>query len=258
MARKQSSETARLVQIALAIVFIGWLASNMPARSAVPFVVLVVAAAAAGLGARAYMNDRWTKRAQLLVAAHAQDLAVRRSQLLGRKSYGVVDAKPWTREVDRFLNTVVAPVLGDISSKREGLHALVNRVADGVTLNTAFHPAMHPSDYERFVAGLLTSLGWAANVSGKTGDQGVDVLANKGRVRLVVQCKLFSGSVGNAAVQEAISGRAWASATHCIVVSNAKFTRSAEYLAAKAGVLLLHHDQLTNLDALLGAETATA
>ena len=62
------------------------------------------------------------------------------------------------------------------------------------------------------------------------------------------QCKLYSYPVGNAAVQEAISGKIWASADSAFVVSNADFTPSAKALAAKVGVHLVHYSMLKNLD----------
>ena len=63
----------------------------------------------------------------------------------------------------------------------------------------------------------------------------------------MLQCKLYSRPVGNNAVQQAIAGQRFELATHAVVVSNAAFTRSARELAAAAGVLLLHHDELPSL-----------
>ena len=196
------------------------------------------------------------KKARLLIDPHAQELAIRRKQLLGAGSYGIVDSKPWSKEINRFIDNVLAPQLGDIAAMRPRIHMMVDYVATSVALSNSFYPGMPPSDYEHFVASELRRFEWAAKVSGKAGDQGVDVLATKGRLRLVVQCKLYSKPVGNAAVQEAIAGRGWETATHAIVVSNAAFTKSAQQLAATQGILLLHHDQLSGLEARLIPDTA--
>ena len=73
---------------------------------------------------------------------------------------------------------------------------------------------------------------------------------------VVLQCKLYSKPVGNAAVQEA--GMAFHKASHAAVVSNAAFTRQARELASASGVVLLHHEQLTDLDQLVGRRQTQA
>jgi restriction system protein len=82
-------------------------------------------------------------------------------------------------------------------------------------------------------------------------DQGIDVLAEKDGVKVVLQCKLYSKPVGNAAVQEAHAGMAVASAQHSAVVSVSGYTRSARTAAASTQTLLLHPDELPALAARL-------
>jgi hypothetical protein len=77
-----------------------------------------------------------------------------------------------------------------------------------------------PLGFERHCADILARQGWRAKLTAGSTDQGVDVLARKGRVSVVIQCKLYSRPVGNAAVQEAIAGQAFMGATHAAVVSN--------------------------------------
>jgi len=60
---------------------------------------------------------------------------------------------------------------------------------------------------QHLVARTLRTHGWSADTTTLTGDQGVDVRAYKGRFRLVVQCKLYSNAVGNAAVQPLASAK---------------------------------------------------
>jgi len=63
--------------------------------------------------------------------------------------------------------------------------------------------------------------------------------------RIVVQCKLYSSPVGLKAVQEIAAGKIHEQANHAIVVSNPRFTTAAAQIAATNGVLLLHHDDLS-------------
>jgi restriction system protein len=80
-----------------------------------------------------------------------------------------------------------------------------------------------------------------------SGDQGVDIVCEAGGKRLVVQCKLYSGSVGNAAVQEAIATREFEGADLAAVVSNGVYTSGARELASAANIYLLHHDEIAKL-----------
>ena len=107
-----------------------------------------------------------------------------------------------------------------------------------------------PLGFERHCAGILVRRGWRANLTAGTADQGVDVLARKGRVSVVIQCKLYSRPVGNAAVQEVLAGQAFMGATHAAVVSNQSYTRAARDLAARTRVLLLSAEDLTQANRL--------
>lgn len=82
-------------------------------------------------------------------------------------------------------------------------------------------------------------------------DQGVDVVASRDGIRVVIQCKLYTGPVGNKAVQEVSAGRAHEQAHFGMVVSNSRYTPSAESLAKTNRVLLLHHRDLPNLQGII-------
>jgi HJR/Mrr/RecB family endonuclease len=111
---------------------------------------------------------------------------------------------------------------------------------------------MTPSDYEYHCAELLRGAGWEVELTGASGDQGVDVLAQKSGLSVAVQCKLhFAKPIGNKAVQEAHAAAGFVEASHAVVVSNNTYTRSAEALADRLRVLLLHHSELPDLDMLL-------
>ena len=98
--------------------------------------------------------------------------------------------------------------------------------------------------------------GWEASVTMQSRDQGVDVIAEKNGLRVVLQCKLYARPVGNKSVQEAAAGRAHERAHRGAVVTNNSYTPSAEQLAATNGILLLHYRDLENLEALLEGNRA--
>jgi len=108
---------------------------------------------------------------------------------------------------------------------------------------TEFETA-NPYEYETRVATKLKSLGWSARTTSGSGDQGADVIAEIKEVLFVIQCKLYTGPVGNKAVQEVFAAKGYYDANVAAVVTNQTYTKSAKKLAHKLGVLLLHHDEL--------------
>lgn len=119
-------------------------------------------------------------------------------------------------------------------------------------LDFRWHENMSPTEFERCCADYLGLQGWHAKTTKGSGDQGVDVIARKAGHVLVLQCKLYSSPIGNKAVQEAFAGKAYAGAITAAVVSNQPYTRSAQELAAKTGVLLMHFTELQSLERRLG------
>ena len=192
------------------------------------------------------------EKAKKIIDIHAKELSIRRNQLTVQMNYGVIDNRKWQNEIDHFMQNVIRPVTGEIDI----LGKNYNRVRDAINDATGnyqshglYKPgATTPVEYEQMVASLLRGRGWETRLTAATGDQGIDVIAEKAGVKLVIQCKLYSKPVGNAAVQEAIAGRSFEQADHAAVVSNIGFTRAAKQLASASNVFLLHHDQLGDLD----------
>ncbi|WP_295043540.1 restriction endonuclease [uncultured Paracoccus sp.] len=95
-------------------------------------------------------------------------------------------------------------------------------------------------DFEIWVAGRLELHGWRAVVTAGSGDQGLDIIARQGGRRIGIQCKRYDGAVGNKAVQEAFSGRAFHRVDAAVVITTGHYTESAKALSRKTGVHLLH------------------
>jgi len=103
---------------------------------------------------------------------------------------------------------------------------------------------MSPYEYEAWCHERLVDAGWTSRTVGGSGDQGTDIIAEKNGIRLVVQCKKWSGKVNNSAVQEVHAACGFQSAHVAAVVSNSEYTKSARQLAEKLDVVLAHHDDL--------------
>lgn len=97
-------------------------------------------------------------------------------------------------------------------------------------------------EYEHHVARYLTGRGYhGVKVTKGSGDYGVDVIAHRHGKKYAVQCKLYSGSVGLSAVQEAVAGKAMYNCDSAMVVTNSTFTRAAHELAKANGVILIEN-----------------
>jgi len=131
-----------------------------------------------------------------------------------------------------------------------GILHLAVVVYDEVT-RAKFHEDMSPQDFEHYCAAVLRERKWDARVTQVSGDQGVDIVADKRRMRIVVQCKKYSKPVGNRAVQEIAAGLAHHDAQRGVVVATNGYTTSAIKLAASNQVLLLHYSDLRRIDRLL-------
>ena len=108
--------------------------------------------------------------------------------------------------------------------------------------------AMEGHEFERFIADLLRKLSYQnVEVTRGSGDQGVDVLAEKDGVRYAIQCKCYSSDLGNTPVQEVNTGKV---IYHChvgVVVTNRYFTSGAKEAANATGVLLWDRSKLQGL-----------
>jgi HJR/Mrr/RecB family endonuclease len=102
--------------------------------------------------------------------------------------------------------------------------------------------AMRAGEFESYLAEVLASHGYDVQETGQSGDQGVDLIAAKPGWRIAIQAKGYSGSVGNAAVQEAYAGMAHYGCDCCVVVTNSYYTSSAVSLAQSTRCLLIHED----------------
>ena len=119
-----------------------------------------------------------------------------------------------------------------------------------------FREDMSPREFEHYCAAVLREMKWKARVTQASGDQGVDIVAEKRGMRIVIQCKKYSKPVGNRAVQEIVAAIAHEGARRGVVVATADYTPAAVKLAASNQVLLLHHADLRRIDRLL-ARSAT-
>lgn len=93
-------------------------------------------------------------------------------------------------------------------------------------------------EFEKFISGLFQKMGYKSHTTKESGDQGIDVIAEKQDVKIAIQCKCYNGVVGNHAIMEAVAGAKYYDANKVMVVTNSTFTKSAIELASKNNVQL--------------------
>lgn len=103
---------------------------------------------------------------------------------------------------------------------------------------------MSGDEFENLVCRLFRMMGFQAYVTKHSGDQGIDVIAEKSTFKIGIQAKCYSSTVGNSAIQEAVAGRAYYGCNRVMVITNNMFTKSAEKLASANNVVLWGRDIL--------------
>lgn len=265
MARRRKKKTVIPPQLlALAVVAGGlWLIINSAAQNAGAFGMLLFLVALIAVGIYWVVQGpkrRVREKVSQVVSDHIEALVRRRAQLVHRDAYGNVQVARWNKEVDAFIDNTIAPTL----TARERLalnqqrQEIVRTISENVMRASDIYPVfqefsenMTPAQFEVFCAEALRRQGWDATVTKGSRDQGVDVVAQKGGARIVLQCKLYGQPVGNKAVQEVVAARAHERAQFGAVVTNNQYTTPARELAATNSVWLLHHSDLARLDDLL-------
>jgi hypothetical protein len=227
----------------------------------VGFVILLGVGAAIAYGTmrrnQREINQRaLIQKAEEIIEQHLNALVRMRAQLVRVDAYGTLQVEKWGKEKDRFISQQIGPTLG--TDEQEALERdwtpIQNLIEARVETATQQNPVfgnfsddMTPTEFEQFCAEELRKAGWSARVTLRSRDQGIDVVAENEGVRVVLQCKLYSGPVGNKCVQEIAAGKAHEQAHYGVVVSNNRYTYAAEQLAQTNGILLLHYCDLPNL-----------
>lgn len=119
--------------------------------------------------------------------------------------------------------------------------------------------AMDGHQFEAWCAKLLEMIGFQkVEVTQGSGDQGVDILAQKDGIRYAIQCKCYSIDLGNTPIQEVNTGKM---IYHCqigVVMTNRRFTSGGKQAAEATETLLWDRDWIENqLKQIDKIETAT-
>lgn len=167
--------------------------------------------------------------------------------------YGDFDGSVYYGEIDQFLEYLFSkkdfPFFHNFVAFQSVAYKYFDALLDGIPETNL--PPKDGHDFEHWVAAQLVKAGWTASVTQASGDDGVDVIAERDGITVAVQCKRYAGSVGNKAVQEVYAGMKHMQLDRAVVISTGQYTKSAQKLANSTGVFLLsEHDILHMWDIL--------
>ena len=110
------------------------------------------------------------------------------------------------------------------------------------------YDSMEGHQFEYFCADILKKNGFEnVEVTQGSGDHGIDILAEKDGISYAIQCKCYSSNIGNAAVQQAHTGKSLYHKDIAVVLTNRYFTAQAKEEAQALGVKLWDRDKLNSM-----------
>ncbi len=103
---------------------------------------------------------------------------------------------------------------------------------------------MTGEEFETYLGLLYDRKGYKVRYTPASTDFGADLVLKKRGIKTVVQAKRYQNAVGEASVQQALSGKGYYDADQCVVITNSYFTPAAEALAERTGVTLIDREAL--------------
>lgn len=107
---------------------------------------------------------------------------------------------------------------------------------------------MDGHQFEYACADILKANGYKhVKVTRGSGDFGVDVIAEKDKVRYAIQCKRYNHKLDNTPIQEVVGGLAYYQCDKGAVMTNQYFTEPSKQLAQVNDIKLLDRDTLSHM-----------
>lgn len=137
--------------------------------------------------------------------------------------------------------------LDRLDSSLNNLETQIDSILDDA-VNIANYDTMDGHQFEYFCANILKNNNFInVEVTQGSGDHGIDILAEKDGITYAIQCKCYSSNIGNAAVQQAHTGKSLYHKDIAVVLTNRYFTTQAKEEAAQLGVKLWNRDKLNEM-----------
>jgi len=86
---------------------------------------------------------------------------------------------------------------------------------------------LNGDEFEKIIAKLYRKKGYRVYKTPVGADQGVDLTARKGKMKIIIQAKNWQDKVGNTDVLKTAGARQMQNATYALVITSSGFTKSA-------------------------------
>jgi len=209
-----------------------------------------------GFNIRQYLVETTVERRMHDIEMITQELDRRKSVLRplflraysgGRNKYGEIELDPLKLEAQDFLDRFLPEKNRRFFFQEPAVEFVMSFALDWVDESqTCEDQPENGIDFEHWCARKIEEQGWIVVVSKASGDQGVDVIANRDTVSVAVQCKRYSSPIGNKAVQEAFAGAKHYCADLAVVIGTGGFTKAAQDLASTTNVVLIDADMIAD------------
>ena len=167
---------------------------------------------------------------------------------IGMFTYFLMKNGKFTNSGDGFIssNSYLTPlVLKEIEEKKiESFERNLLDPKTKITFSMNDIDLMNGIEFENFVSLLFKKMNYSTEITKGSGDQGIDIIAEKNEERIGIQAKCYSNSVSNSAIQEVVAGISHYRCSKGIVVTNNFFTKSAIELASSNNIVLWDRDIL--------------
>lgn len=156
------------------------------------------------------------------------------------------DIRRYSSKFDDETTIFANELLRKLSSKLN-IAAVISHEDEKLCIQADFD-SLEGHQFEYWCATLLKKNGFSnVEVTQGSGDQGVDIIAEKDEIRYAIQCKCYSSNLGNTPIQEVYAGKNMYRCQIGVVMTNRYFTKGAYELAMSTGVLLWDRDRLLKM-----------
>ena len=129
-------------------------------------------------------------------------------------------------EFEELLSNGIETWEDDISNSESGNQQEISSTLNRIDMYNNQYDYMTGEDFEVYVAMILQQIGFVnVQLTKGSGDQGVDIIAEKDGVKYAFQCKRYDKPVGSKAVQEVFAGKFFYHCHAAVVVTNNYFTQ---------------------------------
>ena len=100
-------------------------------------------------------------------------------------------------------------------------------------------------EFEKLCALIFTKMNYLVEQTKATHDHGADLVISKNQILYAVQCKKYSRTLSNTAIQEVVASMNIYNCSKSMVITNSAFSKSAIKLAKSNDVVLIDRVKLT-------------